>query len=251
MEIKKCPCCGAQINLESYSCEYCGTKFESKKPATKTETVEKVVTTKKEYTKMTAEELSKQLFIFRKKRISSISKLLAPVFALVIFAVSVLTFFGDMQSTASFRLPKFYTYLPFIIIAVGFLSILNNTFNKPSSRCIKKIAKLLQENKVDEAFELAKDKAYKHNVVEAASVLIAFYIKQDYLYAMTHLKRVRLDTFNSYERATDVLHKAAYELNYTTPTRYEKYTHTSSHTITKSIDLLNTLHQSHNDHYDD
>lgn len=233
MEIKKCPCCGGTIDETNYSCMYCGTKFEKEKPITQTqtETVEKVVTTKKEYTKMTAEELSNQFIIFRKKRIGSISKLVAPFMSIAILVVVALTVFGDMQLTSTmFEIPPVFKYMPYIIIGIGCLSILNNTFNKPSSRCIKRIALLLRENKVDEAFNLAKDKAYKYNVVEAASVLIAFYVKQDYVYATTHLPRVRLDTFNSYERCTDILHKVTYELNYTIPTRYESYSHTRSHT---------------------
>lgn len=221
MRANKCPCCGANMNGTETVCQYCGTSYERSDKKINIEIVQKVVEKEKNFTTRSVEEIVTEL---KKVKSSSKRNVLMTVIPLVFFAVfatSMLTTMGTTIRIMTVSGPSFslLNVLPYIIMVFAIGSVFVSVSARPSQRHFQKIINLLEDNKVDEAFAFAKSKMHLSNTIVAVATIIAFYLKQDYPFSVVGIRRIRSYTFIDFEKHTDILTNAAFEMDFVPPNK--------------------------------
>lgn len=219
MKIIKCPSCGANIENDIKTCTYCGTTFDNEDTKINIEIVQKVESEKKEYSTMTSSELANELRNLKSKNRRNIYISVIPVLIVAVFLCTSVVIAENIRSNirllgmGSFMM----TFLPIILSIFAIISVMVSVLTRPTQRYLNKIVNLLNENNVDEAYAFAKEKMFANDHMIAIATLIAFYIKQDYVFASTNIRRISANTFYDFEQHTDILTKASFEMDYVPP----------------------------------
>ena len=195
MKVIKCPSCGAKVKPDSNICEYCGSTFDVNE-------IETISNIKKSKPKLSCDELIKVIETSNNFNIKStlIAKLPIIVFALIWCSVTI---FMGLSSLKYLR--RIFSVIPFLFTVFGVCIFVPIIISNGGRGHIKKIVSLLKENKINDAFNYAKQNTYKNDYVLAVSVLIAFYLCDDLNYAYSNIKRLNALTITSYSKTTSAL----------------------------------------------
>lgn len=197
MKVIKCPSCGAKVKPDSNMCEYCGSTFDVNE-------IETISNIKKAKPKLNCNEV---IAIIENVNSSNIKASLIKKLPIIIFALiwCSITIFMGVSSLRHFNFRIFVSIIPFFFTAFGVCFFIPIIISSGGSGHTKKIISMLKANKINEAFNYAKQNTYKNDNVLAISILIGFYLCDDLNYAYSNIKRLNALTITSYSKSTSAL----------------------------------------------
>lgn len=221
MKAHRCPSCGASLRGNENVCPYCNTSYKTDDTKISIEIIPPKIDNTKKFTTRTKEEVVNELLKLKVNTRRSIFATVIPLVFFAIFASSMFFTFSNsikVMITIDKEFPLF-AILPVVIMMMAIVSVGLSIFSRPSQRYLKKVINLLQDGEIDDAFTFAKSKMHTTNTLIGVAVIIAFYLKQDYIFATINVKRVNAYTFIEFEKHTDLLTNAAFELDFVPPNK--------------------------------
>lgn len=208
MKALRCSACGANINKNTNKCEYCGTQYEDQKD-------NKIIieTQKKQKPKPVAGrgELLNVLKIIEtfaggKNIGTSFSSFTTQklIMMLLILAVLVVALVSGIS---------LFILIPLVPVLFIVITLLFSAPHSRRSNTFDKIIGLIENEKDEEAYEYAKQRATNNNMMLATMVLIAFYLRDDMETAKNNINNIKTTTYSTFAKFTKLLDNIAIYFN--------------------------------------
>ncbi len=186
MDILKCNNCGAKINKRSLQCDYCGTHYKKAGDGYQEEM-------RRQHSYIIP-KLSREHLIESMKHLNAGSLvMLAPILFMCLWC-SIAAGMGIFSLASG--TPFAVAIVPFGMATVG-LVVLINLIKNTIKDSIRKIIRLFESGKTEEAYNLAKQKGLKNQSALLISLLLAYHVFNDYDYLEQNAIRVTDSAINS------------------------------------------------------